>query len=253
MLIVEDRDRVRLLTLDRPEALNAFNEALYDAATDGLLAAEEDAEVSVVLLTGAGRAFSAGQDLHEMAQRATGDAAFSAGRHGFPGFVDALTDFSKPLVCAVNGVALGIGATLLGFADLVFMSSEARVQFPFTSLGVVPEAASSYTFPQLLGRQNAVWALMSSEWLSADECERVGLAWRVCPPIELLTTAFDHARVLASKPVSSLVETKRVIVEPSRQAIREARAREDAAFARLLGGTANQEALRAFAEKRDRR
>jgi enoyl-CoA hydratase/carnithine racemase len=252
MVIVEDQDHVRLLTLDRPEALNAFNEALYDAATEALLAADQDADVAVILLTGAGRAFSAGQDLHEMAQRTTGDNTFRSGHHGFPGFIDTLTELAKPLVCAVNGAAVGIGATLLGFADLVFMSSEARVRFPFTSLGVAPEAASSFTFPRLLGRQKATWALMSSEWLAADECLRIGLAWQVCPPDELLATAGDHARVLASKPVTSLVETKRVIVEPSRDAIRAARRREDAAFARLLGSAANQDALRAFAEKRDR-
>jgi enoyl-CoA hydratase/carnithine racemase len=252
MLIVENLGHVRLLTLDRPDALNAFNEALYDAATEGLLAADADGDVAVVLLTGAGRAFSAGQDLHEMAQRTTNDQTFQAGDHGFAGFIEALNELSKPLICALNGVALGIGATLLGFADLVFMSSEARVRFPFTSLGVAPEAASSFTLPRLLGRQNAAWALMSSEWLSADDCLRMGLVWRVCPPDELLATALDHAHVLASKPVSSLVETKRVIVEPSRDAVRAARRREDAAFARLLGSAANQDALRAFAEKRDR-
>ncbi len=149
-LQIHDENRVRTLTLDRPDALNAFDEALYDATADALLAAAEDPDVAVVLLTGAGRAFSAGTDLLEMHRMST-DPDFQRGRHGFPGLLDALVAFPKPLVVAVNGIALGIGATVLGFADLAFMSSTARLKCPFTSLGVAPEAASSFLFPRLVG------------------------------------------------------------------------------------------------------
>jgi enoyl-CoA hydratase/carnithine racemase len=248
VLRIDDADRVRRITLDRPEALNAFNEALYDATTDALLDAGDDPGVAVVVLTGEGRAFSAGTDVVEMAARTTGDLV--AGRHGFPGLVDALVAFPKPLLCAVNGLALGIGATMLGLADLVLMSSEARIRCPFTDLAVAPEAGSSFTFPLLLGRQQASWALLSSEWLSADECLRAGLAWRVCPPHELLEATDGVARVLAAKPVDSLVETKRTIVAALREGVVAARAREDAAFQRLLGAPANVEALTALAERR---
>eukprot|EP01032_Pedospumella_encystans_P003764 gene3764-4452_t len=155
-LQITDEARVRTITLDRPEALNAFNEALYDATAEALLAAAEDPDVAVVLLTGNGRGFSAGTDLLEMHRIAT-DPDFARGTHGFLGLLDALVDFPKPLVCAVNGVGLGIGMTILGYADLAFMSSTARLKCPFTSLGVAPEAASSYLFPQLLGRQDAAW------------------------------------------------------------------------------------------------
>jgi len=145
---------VRTLTLNRPEALNAFNEALYDATAEALLAAADAPQVAVVLLTGAGRGFSAGTDLAEMQARIT-DPNFTEGKHGFTGLIDALSAFPKPLICAVNGVGVGIGATILGYADLAFMSSTARLKCPFTSLGVAPEAASSYLLPQLVGRQNA--------------------------------------------------------------------------------------------------
>ena len=184
-LQVADAARVRTLTLDRPEALNAFNEALYDALADALLEAAEDPAVAVVLLTGNGRGFSAGTDLLEMHRIAT-DPTFERGRHGFPGLVDALDAFPKPLVVAVNGIGLGIGCTILGFADLAFMSSEARLKCPFTSLGVAPEAASSYLMPLLVGRQNAAWLLQSSEWVSAAEALAMGLVWRVCAPDDLL-------------------------------------------------------------------
>jgi len=151
---------------------------------------------------------------------------------------------------AINGIGVGIGATILGYADLAFMSSAARLRCPFTSLGVAPEAASSFTFPQLIGRQNATWALMSSEWLSADDCVAMGLVWRQCEPGDLMATTLDHARTLAALPISSLIETKRTIVESQRDPIVAARARENAAFAKLMAGPANAEALRAFAEKR---
>jgi enoyl-CoA hydratase/carnithine racemase len=250
MLRITDADRVRLITLDRPDALNAFNEALYDATTEALLEAAAAPHIAVAVLTGEGRAFSAGTDVIEMAQRTMDPGSFVVGTHGFPGLIDALADFPKPLLCAVNGMALGIGATLLGFADLVFMSSAARVRCPFTDLAVAPEAASSYLFPNLLGHQHATWLLLSSEWLSAAECERIGLAWRVCEPETLVTETFEVARKLAAKPMASLIETKRTIVATRRDAIEAARARENLAFKRLLGQPANLEAFAALAERR---
>jgi enoyl-CoA hydratase/carnithine racemase len=248
-LLVHDANRVRTLTLDRPEALNAFNEELYDATAEALLAAAEDPGVAVVLLTGNGRAFSAGTDLLEMQQLAT-DPGFERGQHGFVGLVDALAAFPKPLVCAVNGIGLGIGTTVLGFADLALMSATARLKCPFTSLGVAPEAASSYLLPRLVGRQNAAWLLLSSEWIGADEALAMGLVWKVCPPDELVAVATSYAERLATRPISSLVAVKSAMTAPLRAGIEAARERENTSFAELMGGPANLEALRAFAEDR---
>jgi enoyl-CoA hydratase/carnithine racemase len=251
-LIVDDHARVRTLTLDRPEALNAFDEALYDATTEALLEAAEDPAVAVVLLTGKGRAFCAGTDLVEMHRMAT-DPDFRRGEHGFTGLVDALAAFPKPLVCAVNGIGLGIGATVLGFADLAFMSTTARLKCPFTSLGVAPEAASSYLLPRLMGRQDAAWMLLSAEWVSADEAREAGLVWKVCEPEDLMPTARQHAETLATRPVSSLRAVKETMTAPLRAGIAAARQRENACFAELMGGPANLEALTAFAEGREPR
>lgn len=248
-LIITDENRVRTLTLNRPEALNAFNEALYDAATEALNEAAENPGVAVVVLTGAGRAFCAGQDLTEMQARLS-DPGFRPGRHGFPGLIDALGAFPKPLICAVNGLGVGLGATLLGFADLAFMSTTARLKCPFTSLGVAPEAASSYLLPQLVGRQNAAWMLMSSQWVDAAEALRMGLVWKLCEPDDLVSDATRHAEVLAAQPVSSLVAVKQSMMEPLRPGIAAARSREDAYFAELMGAQANAEALAEFTRGR---
>jgi enoyl-CoA hydratase/carnithine racemase len=241
----EDDNGVRTLTLNRPEALNAFNEALYDATAEALWTAADDPEVAVVLLTGAGRAFSAGADLTEMQARIT-DPTFADGQSGFTTMIDALSRFPKPLICAVNGVGVGIGATILGYADLAFMSSTARLKCPFTSLGVAPEAASSYLLPQLVGRQNAAWLLMSSEWVSAAEALRMGLVWKVCEPSDLIADARRHAEILASRPISSLMAVKHTMVEPIRPEIAAASTRENAHFAELMGGQANAAALADF-------
>ncbi len=174
------------------------------------------------------------------------DPHFRTGRHSFMGLVESLSGFSKPLICAVNGVGLGFGATILGYADLVFMSSTARLRYPFTSLGVSPEAGSSYLLPQLVGRQNAAWLLMSSAWVDAGEALRMGLVWKVCEPAQLMVETRRYADVLASRPIQSLVAVKRTMTAPMQPAIVAASARENACFERLMGAEANAAALAAF-------
>ena len=249
ILQVDDQNRVRTLTLNRPDVLNAFNEALYEATAEALCMAAEDPDIAVVLLTGAGRAFSAGNDLREMQARITDPEMANQGSH-FTTMIEALTRFPKPLICAVNGVGVGIGTTILGYADLVFMSATARLKCPFTSLGVAPEAASSYLLPQLIGRQNAAWLLLSSEWVGAHEALAMGMVWKVCEPEDLLAEARRHAEILASRPIPSLVAVKQSIVEPTRPDIAAATERENAHFAELLGGQANAAALADFSAKR---
>jgi len=247
---ISTTNRIRLLRLSRPESKNAFNEALYDDLTEALIEADHDKNVAVVVVTGTGDSFSSGTDVVELGQR-MGDSSFTPGKHGFPGLANKLIDFSKPLLCAVNGIGLGIGVTILGLSDMVFMAESARVKCPFTDLALAPEAASSFTFPQIIGRQNATWMLLSSEWISAEQCLEMGLAYKLCSDDELLDVTMEHAYILAKKPISSLIASKKVIVDPLREQIRSARKREDVAFSELLGKPANIEALTAFAEKRD--
>lgn len=249
VLKISDDKRVRTLTLNRPDVLNAFDEQLYLATATALNEAGADPDVAVVVLTGEGRAFSAGNDLNEMQRRITEPGFNQQGSHFTP-MINALADFPKPLICAVNGVGVGIGATVLGYADLAFMSTAARLKTPFTSLGVAPEAASSYLLPRLMGRQNAAWLLMSSEWVDAAEALRMGLVFKVCEPDELLPEARRHAEILAARPISSLMAVKQTIVAPTREQIDEATARESGHFAVLMGAAANASALVDFTGKR---
>ncbi|MGH3971372.1 MAG: enoyl-CoA hydratase/isomerase family protein, partial [Mycobacterium sp.] len=117
-------------------------------------------------------------------------------------------------------------------------------------LGVAPEAESSYLLPHLVGRQNADWLLMSSEWVDAEEARRMGLVWKVCEPSDLLAEARRHAEILASRPISSLIAVKHTIVEPHLAGITAATARENAHFAELMGGQANADALADFTGRR---
>lgn len=243
-LNVTDDGAVRTIELDRPEALNAFSGLLMDELADAFIDARDAPGVKVVILTGAGRAFSAGADLQEM-----GRSQYRP-RHGFPGLLDAIIDFPKPFFVAVNGVGAGIGATICGLADFVYMAESARLRCPFSALGLTAEAGSTVTFPLLMGRQRASWFLLSAEWMSAQECKDAGLAMEVVPLEALLPRVREQAGKLAALPLASLMQTKQLIMEPLRPQLRASAKAENAGLAALVGGPANREALAAFREKR---
>lgn len=241
---ISDEGSVRIVELHRPDALNAFSGLLMDELTDAFIEARDTATVKAVILTGAGRAFSAGADLQEM-----GRTTYRP-RHGFAGLLDAILDFPKPFLLAVNGLGVGIGATICGLADFVYMAASARLRCPFSTLGLTAEAASTVTFPQLMGRQRAAWFLMSAEWMTAAECKEAGLALEVVSDDMLMTRVREQAAKLAALPLASLIQTKALIMDPLRPQLRQSAAAENAGLAALLGGPANREALAAFREKR---
>jgi enoyl-CoA hydratase/carnithine racemase len=251
LLHVADDQRVRLLTLERREARNALDTEHYHALAGALEDAADRADLAVVTLTGSHGAFCAGQDLAEMGRLADAEQRDGRAEHGFSRFVAALEGFPKPLVAAVNGVAVGLGVTMLPYCDLVLIADDARLRTPFARLGVVPEAGSSFTLPAAMGRQDAAYALLTGAWLNAAAAVASGLAWRRCPPERLLDQALDVARTIARLPVVSLVETKRLMRQGWLDAARAARVSEEAVFARLTGAPANREAIAAFLEKRE--
>jgi len=233
---------VAVITMNRPERKNAFTREQYDALGAALARVDADDELRVVVLTGAGAAFSSGQDLKEMAEMATavagGDssAGGSTGAGGFTVLLDALESFGKPLIAAVNGVAVGIGMTLLPYCDIVLVARSARMRVPFSELGVPPEAASSVLFADRVGWQRAAELLLTSRWIDADEAVSIGMALRVEDDEALMGAAMTLAHEIASKSAYSTRVIKRLMVAGRGERTREARSREEALFAALFKG-----------------
>jgi enoyl-CoA hydratase/carnithine racemase len=242
-LRIDDADGVRLLTFNRPEALNALNDELWDAFRDELHEARERDDLRCLLVTGEGRAFTAGQDLSEMAAPPQHD---DGELHGYRGFIAVLEAFDKPLLAAVNGIGVGIGVTLLPYCDLVWIAEGARLRAPFVSLGVTTEAGGSVMLPSRMGWQAAARLVFTGEWLSAEDAVSCGLAVAVVPADELLDVAMETARLIGAQPVGALQTTKRLMVAGRLDAVRAAREREDAEFVRMVGSPENLEALANF-------
>lgn len=234
---IEINDGVAVITMNRPERKNAFTREQYELLANALNAADQDSEVRVAVLTGAGAAFSSGQDLKEMMELASGVASgtpTTSKAGGFTVLLDALEVFSKPLIAAVNGVAVGIGMTLLPFCDLVLIDETARMRVPFSELGVPPEAASSVLFADRIGWQRAAELLLTSRWVDATEAVEIGLALRTTPAGEALSQARELATTIASKSAYSTRVIKQLMVAGRGTRTQEARAREEALFADLF-------------------
>jgi enoyl-CoA hydratase/carnithine racemase len=237
---------VLLLTLNRPERRNAFNNQMWCELRDALALAREDGAVRSVVVTGAGAAFTAGQDLAEMGVREIDGER----EHGFASFMDELVGFDKPLLAAVNGVGVGIGLTLLLHCDVVHVGDEARLRVPFVTLGVVPEAASSYLLPLRIGWQHAAEVLFTAAWIDAARAVELGIALRRYPAEQLLPATLELAEAIARQPLGSLRHTKRLLQAHLQEGVRRAREGEDAGFRERVGSPENVEAIRAFFEKR---
>jgi enoyl-CoA hydratase/carnithine racemase len=164
--------------------------------------------------------------------------------------VDVIIDFPKPFIVAVNGIGVGWGATMLGLADIAFMAESARLRCPFSTLGLTAEGASTYAFPRIMGPQAAVRFLLGAEWWSSAQCKADRLVGDVFPDTGFLERVLQFARELARLPMASLLETKRLLMDPHRAALHLANTDERAGLRRLSGGPANLEAVAAFRDKR---
>jgi enoyl-CoA hydratase/carnithine racemase len=233
MIRFGDHDRVRVLTLDRPERRNAFDQAQYIALARALADATTDEQVRCVVITGAGGCFSSGQDLEEMAAIARGDLH---GADGFTQLLEQLETFPKPLIAAVDGAAVGIGATLLLHCDLVLMADTARLKFPFAEMGVPPEAASSALLPDAVGWQHAADLLFTARWLDAHEASAIGLALAVVPPAAVVDRALALATSIAANHPGAVQTAKRLLLASRGDRSPVARARENDEFAALFAG-----------------
>jgi enoyl-CoA hydratase/carnithine racemase len=248
-ILREYDDGVLLVTLNRPHKRNAFDEEQWDGLRDALSLARGDDSVAVVVLTGAGDDFSAGQDLSAFG--ASQGPRVDGNPSGFYGCVDAVFAFDKPLLAAVKGVAVGGGATLAIACDIVYVGESLRFRLPFVSLGLVPEIASSYTLQAAIGRQRAAELFYTAEWVGAERAVDVGLAARAFPDEELLAATLEKAKEIAQWPVASLRATKRTLQVAHRAGVEAARNAEDDGMSIMAGSPENREAIAAFLQKRD--
>jgi enoyl-CoA hydratase/carnithine racemase len=246
-LLTQDAEGVRTLTFNRPEKRNAFTHAMYEAATEGLYRASLDPAVRVVVLTGAGGSFTAGNDIGDFLERppAGEDSAVFL-------FLRALVNYEKPVLAAVDGPAVGIGTTMLLHCDYVVATERTRFVMPFINLGVCPEGASSLLLPRSAGMALASELLMFGDPFDAATALRAGIINRVVPEAQLQEVVTERARTLAAKPVEALKVTKRLLREPLRAEVNNTLRREGIEFLKRLSSDEAREALLAFMNRRSK-
>ena len=240
---------VTTLTLNRVEKKNSITAAMYAAMADALLQAEQDSAVRALVIQGHATVFSAGNDIGDFLNappRVQGENQETPVMR----FLRGISTFPKPLVAAVCGPAVGIGTTMLFHCDLVYAGDNAAFSMPFVNLGLCPEAASSLLVPQMMGYHRAAEALLLGEPFMAEAALEVGLVNRIVPPTEANGIAQAQARKLAAKPISSLLETKRLMKQGQAGLVAQQIAEESASFGRMLHQPAAREAFGAFMAKR---
>ena len=242
---IEKNAGIMTIVIDRPEKKNALTLAMYDALADALQDADSDKSVRVLLLTAVGDVFTAGNDILDFIQNPPQSSDSPVMR-----FLTAIRSMEKPLVIAVNGLAIGIGTTMLLHADLVYASDQAIFRLPFVDLALVPEAGSSYLLPRMIGHQRAAELMLLAEPFDANKAKDIGIVLEILPPGDLLDHANERAAKLAEKPPAALRQTKKLLKNESNRIV-EAMDREGALFFERLSSEEAREALMAFMEKRE--
>lgn len=236
---------VATITFDRPAKKNAITAEMYGQFAARLAEASADDAVRAVLVTGAGGAFTAGNDLKDFS-----NPAFARVDSPVLTFMQGLAAFEKPVVAAVEGIAVGIGVTMLLHCDLVYAADDATFSMPFTSLGLVPEFASTLLLAQVAGRVRAAEKLLLGKPFPAAEAVVMGLANAVLPKGEVLAHAQKMARSFSALPPGAVRDTKKLLRHGEAVAVKEAILREASYFGPRLAGEEAREAIAALLEKR---
>lgn len=244
-ILIHAESGVMTITFNRAEKKNSISSAMYATMADALVEAEKSSAVRVVVFQGHEAVFSAGNDIGDFLNGPPATEESPVYR-----FLNAISTFSKPVLAAVCGPAVGIGTTMLFHCDLVYAGDNAAFSMPFVNLGLCPEAASSLLVPQMMGYHRAAEALLLGEPFMAEAALEVGLVNRVLPPLEANNYAQTIAKKLAAKPISSLVETKRLMKKGLATSVKAQMSEEGTSFARMLSEPAAKEAFGAFMDKR---
>jgi len=234
------------LTMSNPSKKNAINYEMYSALSQALDEAVTNQDVHVVVLTGEGSAFTSGNDVNAFETRNT----TSTEPPSSIVFLKSLATFPKPIIAKVNGVAIGIGSTMLLHCDLVYASQNSIFQFPFVNLGLVPEAGSSYILPRLLGFARASEIILLGEKFSAEQAKCYGLVNEIFEATELDEVVEDVATKLAHKPSQALQLSKKLLRDMPIDDLLNRIDHESTIFSHCLQGSEFKEALSAFQEKR---
>jgi len=238
------RDGILAIRMNRPEKKNALTSAMYGAMAEALLSADRDGGIGAVLFLGLPGVFSAGNDLKDFA----GFAASGNLGQEVLAFLRALAIAEKPMVAAVDGLAVGVGATMLLHCDHVLLSTQAKLSTPFVDLALVPEAASSLIAPRLMGHARAFEMLVMGRPLSAEQAVAAGIASAVLPPAEIETAGFAAAAEIAAKPREA-VKLSRRLIKGSPDEILQRIDEEAALFAQRLRSAEAQKAFQKFLSK----
>jgi enoyl-CoA hydratase/carnithine racemase len=260
LITSEPRGAVQLVTLNRPERMNAWTPAMASELADAFAGANADPQIGAIVLTGAGRGFCAGADMEETFQkRISGTdpgADTQGGQGGMPRGLDwvALCRSSKPLVAAVNGACVGIGLTQILPFDVIFAGERARFGMGFIKVGLVPELASTHLLGQRVGFGRASELCLTGRLVNADEALAIGLVERVVPNEALLEKTLELAQSIAANPSPQLLMTKRLLTENAADGdLRRVQQRESALLRECWTTPEHKEAVAAFIEKRPAR
>jgi enoyl-CoA hydratase/carnithine racemase len=244
-IAVTRRGAVAAIGIQRPQRKNALTAEMYDAMAAALAQAEADDAVRVALFHGTEDAFTAGNDLDDFLRRPPGGEDAPVFR-----FIRTVAGARKPLVAAVNGVAVGLGTTLLLHCDLVYAGEGTRFSVPFVKLGLVPEFGSSYLLPLIAGYHRAAEMLLLGEAFDAQAALAAGIVTRVVPREATLEAAHEAAAKLAALPAQSIVLTKQLMKAAHRAAVEQQMAAESRHFHERLGSPEAKAAFAAFLAKR---
>jgi enoyl-CoA hydratase/carnithine racemase len=234
------------IIINRPEKKNALTSAMYQALVEAFQRAESDSAVRVVILRGNGDSFTAGNDIEDFVQNSWKDLAVPPPE----AFIRAVAFATKPVIAAPHGLAVGVGTTILLHCDLVYAAEETRFSMPFVSLGIIPEAGSTWLLPLRIGYQRAAELLLLATPFSAQRAYELGIINRVVPGDQLLSTATAAAQSLMEKPASALRLSKEMMKKPFRADLDRIIREEIQGVASQLESPETREALTAFLQKR---
>ncbi len=233
------------LSINRPDKKNALNLHMYKALADGLIRADGDEAVRVIMIRGTADCFTSGNDLADFLS-----APPTGPESPVMQFLTAISTARKPIVAAVNGLAVGVGVTMLLHCDLVYVGSGATFQMPFVNLGLCPEAGSTLLLPRIMGHQRAAELLLLGEVFNADKAHTLGIVTEICPDGNVVETARSRALQLAAQPAAAVRLAKNLLRRDYAPQLRETIAEEGRQFIERLKSPEAAEALQAFMQRR---